>query len=257
MKIATFNANSIRSRLDIVLDWLKQYQPDILCVQETKVVDELFPRDPIEEAGYHVHFKGQKAYNGVALFSRETARNIRCGFDDGGLADESRLIRATIGPITVVNTYIPQGREIDHEMYTYKLEWFKRLRAYFERHFTAEDDLIWMGDINVAAEAIDIHNADRQENHVCYHKDVRAAFSDCRKWGFVDVFRVHHPEAGHYTYYDYRTPNAVKRGMGWRIDYILASTPLANRCKNAYIDLEPRLADRPSDHTFLVADIDL
>jgi exodeoxyribonuclease-3 len=256
MKIATFNANSIRARLDVVVDWLQQHEPDILAIQETKVVDELFPVEAFENAGYHVVFKGQKAYNGVAIASREKATDVRYGLHDGGPADESRLISAKIGPVRMINTYVPQGRELDHEMYQYKLNWFKRLRKHFDKNFSTRMKLVWVGDLNVAREAMDIHNAEKQTNHVCYHVDVRHAFTDTMGWGFEDVFRKHCPEPGQYTFYDYRA-NSLKRGAGWRIDYVLATPSLARRSRTAYIDLEPRKVEKPSDHTFLVAEFDL
>ena len=257
MKIATFNANSIRSRLDVVLAWMHNQEADVLCVQETKVRDSEFPLEPFTDAGYHVVFKGQKAYNGVAIISREPARDIRFGFDDGGPPDETRLARATVGPITFVNTYVPQGRDVDHEMFAYKCEWFSRLREYFNRQFSQNDHVVWLGDINVAREPIDVHNPEQRAGHVCFHDDARNAFEACCNWGFVDVFRKYHPEPGQYTFYDYRTLNAAKREKGWRIDYILTSPSLADRCTDSYIDLEPRLKPKPSDHTFLVAEFDV
>ena len=257
MQIATFNANSIRARIGIVLSWLKKNAPDILCIQETKVVDELFPVSEFEDAGYHVAFRGQKAYNGVAIISKIRATKVLYGFDDGGQADESRLIAAKVGPVNIVNTYVPQGRELDHEMYQYKLAWFRRLRDFFDGHFTPRMRLVWVGDLNVAPEAKDIHNSEQQENHVCFHVDIKKEFENTKSWGFTDVFRKHCADDGQYTYFDYRMRNAVKRGTGWRVDHILATRSLAAKSTDSYIDLKPRLADKPSDHTFLVAEFDL
>jgi exodeoxyribonuclease III len=257
MKIATFNANSIRSRLDTVLAWLSANEPDVLCLQETKVVDGEFPSLPFREAGYNVVFRGEKSYNGVALVSRARPEGVAFGMDDGGQADETRLVYAKVAGVHIVNTYVPQGREINHPMYGYKVQWFQRLKAYFGRHFTPRMKLVWVGDLNVAPEAMDIHNAAEQADHVCYHVDVRKAFADAVEWGFVDVFRKHHPEPGQYSYFDYRTINAVKRNMGWRIDHVLATRPLAAKSAACRIDLAPRLAPKPSDHTFVVAEFDV
>ncbi|MEI6807132.1 MAG: exodeoxyribonuclease III [bacterium] len=257
MKIATFNANSIRSRLEVVINWLKTYNPDVLCIQETKVTDDLFPAAAFLEAGYSVVFKGQKSYNGVCLVSRQPATEVRFGLDDGGQPDESRLVSARVGSVWIVNTYVPQGREIGHEMYGYKLEWFRRLRKHFERHFKPMQKVAWVGDLNVAPEEKDIHNASEQADHVCFHVDVRKAFEEVKNWGFKDVFRKYHPEPGQYTFFDYRTMGAVKRGMGWRVDHILATSSLAAKSTDSYVDLEPRLAAKSSDHTFLVAEFDL
>jgi len=254
MIVATFNVNSIRSRLGIVLDWLAAHQPDALAIQETKTPDGEFPEIRFREAGYHVVYRGEKSYNGVALASRLPPQGVRFGFDDGGPADETRLVSARIGPLVVVNTYVPQGRDIEHEMYRYKLEWLARLRRSFERHFTARQSIVWVGDLNVAPEALDIHNAAQQANHVCYHEDVRRALADTMAWGFVDVFRMHHPEAGQYSFFDYRQRDAVKKKQGWRVDHILATKSLAARSVDSWIDLAPRLTEKPSDHTVVAAD---
>jgi len=257
MKIATFNANSVRARLPIILEWLREHQPDVLCIQETKVRDEDFPAPAFVQAGYNIVFRGEKSYNGVAIASRLKPRTTDFGFDDGGPRDDTRLVYARFGAVHIVNTYVPQGREIDHEMYRYKLEWLARVKAYFGRHFSTRMKVLWLGDLNVAPEAMDIHNAEQQANHVCFHIDVRRAFADTVSWGFVDVLRKHHPESGQYTFFDYPTINAAKRNMGWRIDHMLATPSLAGRCADCWIDLEPRLRPKPSDHTFLVAEFDV
>ncbi|HBA86113.1 MAG TPA: exodeoxyribonuclease III [Verrucomicrobia bacterium] len=257
MKIATFNANSIRSRQDAILQWMAEHRPDVLCVQETKVQDHEFPQDVFTQAGYHVIFKGQKSYNGVALISRQAPEAVSFGLDDGGPADEPRLLAAKIGPVHIVNTYVPQGREMEHELFIYKLEWFRRLRELFGRRFKPTDWVVWVGDLNVAKEPIDVHSPEQYANHVCFHESVRKAFSVCLDWGFVDVFRQFHPEADQYTFFDYRTINAVKRNIGWRLDYILATPALASKAVNCEIDMQPRLAPKASDHTFLSADFNL
>ncbi len=257
MRIATFNANSIRTRLPIILQWLKDNEPDILCIQETKVQDHAFPEAVFTDKGWHVTFRGEKSYNGVAMISRQAPDKILFGINDGEQPDETRFCYAKYGPLHVVNTYVPQGREIDHPMYAYKIAWFKRLKQWFSKHVSPEDLVVWVGDLNVAPEAMDIHNAERQTNHVCFHETVRNTFQDTLQWGFADVFRKFHPEPGQYTFFDYRTPNAAKRAMGWRIDHILATKPLYERAADAFIDLQPRLVEKPSDHTFLCADFDI
>lgn len=256
MRVATFNANSIRTRLNGIIQWLNDQQPDVLCIQETKVQDHQFPVNEIREAGYHSFFRGQKSYNGVAVLSRTPPDYTVAGLDSEP-KDETRLLHVRFGKVNIVNTYVPQGRSIDHEMYHYKLAWFKRLKKYFDENFSPDDMVLWLGDLNVARDYIDIHNAAEQEDHVCFHKSARKAFNDVLDWGFVDIFREKHPEPGEYTFYDYRTIDAVKRKMGWRIDMMLCTPPLASRCTDCFIDLKPRLAARPSDHTYLVADFDL
>jgi exodeoxyribonuclease-3 len=258
LKVATYNANSIRARMSLILDWLDKESPDILCVQETKVQDEDFPAEPIREAGYRAVFKGQKAHAGVAIISRKEPQEVACGIDDGEEPDEARLIRATIDGVSVVNTYVPQGRDPESEHFQYKLRWFERLRAFFGRHYTPDGLLVWMGDLNVAMEPIDVHDPKALEGHVCYRPEVREALQRVGEWGFVDVFRRHHSgESGLYTYYDYRARNSVERGIGGRVAHFGAPEPLAAKSVNSWIDVEPRLAERPSDHTFLVAEFAL
>ena len=258
LKVVTFNANSIRTRLGQVLDWLDRESPDALCVQETKVQDPDFPVEPFREAGYHVVFRGQKSYAGVAIVSREEPQEVAFGLDDGGEPDEARLIRAAIRGIPVVNTYVPQGRSPDSEHFQYKLEWLARLRAFFERHYSPQEPLLWVGDFNVAPEPIDVHNPKRLKNNVDFHPEARAALERLRDWGFVDVFRRHHPdEPGQYTFWDYRVRGAMDRGVGWRVDHIWATDPLARKSIRSWIDVEARRAERPSDHTLLVAEFAL
>lgn len=255
LRVATFNANSIRIRLDLVLSWLDQHDPDILCLQETKVQDKDFPAEPIREAGYYVIFRGQKAYAGVAIISQKEPQEVSFGLDDGGPPDEARLIRAVIADIPVVNTYVPQGRSPDSEHFQYKLEWLARMRTFFKRHYSPQRPLLWLGDLNVAREPIDVHDPQRLKDHVDFHPEARAALEKVRRWGFVDVFRRHHKgEPGQYTYWDYRVAGAMERGLGWRVDQIFATEPLARCSTNAWIDLEARKLERPSDHTFLVAE---
>jgi len=254
MIIATFNANSIRSRLDAVLQWLDQRQPDVLCIQETKVQDADFPVEAITAAGWQVAFRGEKSYNGVAIISRQAPDEVSFGFDDGGPADETRLVRARFGAVSVVNTYVPQGRDIEHEMYRYKIEWLARLRKLFERHYAPADKLLWTGDLNVAPFDIDVYKPETKQKHVCCHADIRKAFADVMDWGLSDVYRKHHPGPGHYSFYDYRQPSSLERNQGWRIDHLMATAPLAQLSRAAQIDLEPRQAPKPSDHTFVWAD---
>jgi len=251
--VATFNVNSIRARLHILLPWLERVSPDIVCLQETKVQDVDFPKAPFEDAGYHVAFRGQKSYNGVAILSKLEPSSVSAGFDDGGPADETRLLIAEIDGVMVINAYVPQGRDVEHEMYRYKLEWFERLRALLESRFSPEQPLVWVGDLNVAPTPIDVHDPKRLLGHVCFNPEVTAALERVTDWGFVDVFRRHVPEAGRYTYYDYRAKNGIENGTGWRIDHIQATGSLAERSIDSWIDLDPRTADRPSDHAPLLA----
>ena len=255
IRVATYNVNSIRSRLHIVLPWLRERSPDVFCLQETKAADGDFPVSAFAAEGYQVIFRGTKQYNGVAVASREKPETVLYGLSDGGPADEDRLIAAVYSGITVVNTYVPQGREKETAPFAYKLEWFRRLRHFLERTSSPAAPLIWCGDLNVAPTEIDVHDAKRLLGHVCFTPEVWDAYAAVRSWGLEDLFRRHHPEEpGRYTFFDYRVPAAVKRGLGWRIDHILATPSLAARCLSCDIDLNPRLAVKPSDHTILTAD---
>lgn len=256
MRVATFNANSIRVRLPVILEWLRKFQPDALAIQETKTPDDSFPVMEIESAGWHVVFRGEKGYNGVALISRVPVSNVRFGLDDEP-RDETRVVSAQMGRVLIVNTYVPQGREITHEMYAYKLKWFARLRKMFDRRLEESIEIVWLGDLNVAAEPLDVHSPELYGRHVCFHEDVRRAFAACRADRFRDVVREKHPGQRLYSFFDYRTPRAVERNIGWRLDYILATPRLATRCTAADVDLKPRLRSPSSDHTFVWADFDM
>jgi exodeoxyribonuclease-3 len=256
MKIASFNVNSIRARLPVVTAWLARSRPDVLALQETKVQDESFPRAAFEELGYSCVFRGQKSYNGVALAARQEMADVRFGLPDEP-RDEARLLQARIGDLILVNTYIPQGYLALSERFQYKLDWFKRLLDYFRTSFRPTDLLLWVGDLNVAPLPIDVYDPEALLGHVCYHPAVREALDEIVRWGFIDVFRMHCQEAGQYTYWDYRMRGAFRRNRGWRLDHILATKPLAEKCTACYIDIEPRLGDRPSDHTPIVAEFDL
>ncbi|MFO7917889.1 MAG: exodeoxyribonuclease III [Anaerolineae bacterium] len=258
-KVATFNANSIRVRLGQILAWMDKESVDVVCVQETKARDADFPQEAIQEAGYHVVFRGQKSYSGVAVISREEPQDVRYGFDqsDEEKRDEPRLIRATIQGIPIANTYVPQGRSPDAPEFQDKLEWFDRLRDLFDRNYSPDEPLLWVGDFNVAPEPIDIHDPDRLKNHVDFHPEARAALERVRAWGFVDLFRLHHPDKVQYTYWDYRTRNALERNIGWRVDHIWGTEPLAEVSEDVWVEEEARKAERPSDHTFVVAEFAL
>jgi exodeoxyribonuclease-3 len=259
LKIGTFNVNSVRARTEIIVNWLAKERPDVLCLQETKTPDADFPVETFANLGYRAFFRGEKSYNGVAMLVKASldVRFPRFGLDDEGPPDESRLVAAEIVGVSIVNTYVPQGRSPDHPMFQYKLAWFSRLRRYFQKEFSPDGPLLWVGDLNVAPEPIDVHDPIRLLGHVGYHPEEHKALTTVKAWGFIDVFRKHEPAPGHYTFWDYRVKDGVRRGKGWRVDHILATPPLAKKSIRAWIDLEPRLAERPSDHTVLVAEFEL
>ena len=257
MKIATWNVNGIRARVEAVLNFLADQEPDVLCLQETKVVDEDFPREPLEQAGYECAFSGEKAYNGVALISGHPIKQVQAGFDEGEPRDAPRLIMGSVNRVPIINTYVPQGRDAASEHFRYKLDWFQRLRSFFDRNFTPRRRLIWVGDLNVAPEERDVYDPKGLKGHPDFHPDARAAMRRVVEWGFVDCFRLHDDRDGQYSFFDYRMPTALKANHGWRVDHIHATRPLARKCTASYIDMAPRLREKPSDHTPLVAEFDL
>ena len=261
-KLATFNANSIRSRIGIVTNWLAAHRPDVLCLQETKAQDQDFPVEAFTSAGWHVSFRGEKSYNGVAIISREELEEVAFGFDDGGNRDDARLVRARLvgerlGGISIINTYVPQGQAVDSPNFEYKLQWFGRIRRLLEKEYSAGGQVAWAGDLNVAPEAKDVYDPKRLAGSVCFHPAEQAALAGVVEWGLVDVFRMHNKEEGQFTFWDYRIPDSVKRNLGWRLDHILATKALAAKSARCYIDKEPRMAEKASDHTFLVAEFDI
>jgi exodeoxyribonuclease III len=255
-KVATFNANSLRARLQIIKEWLAKEQPDVLCLQEIKVQDKDFPVREFEALGYHAVFKGQKSYNGVAMVTRRAAESIRLGLRDEP-DEEARFVSARIDDISLVNVYVPQGVAPGTEKFAYKLQWLKDLLSHLQETYKPSLPLLITGDFNVALEPIDVYDPEGLRGGVGFHPDEQALMREFFAWGLVDVFRKHEPGAGFYTFWDYRIPNGFKRKMGWRIDYILASPSLAAGSRRAWIDVEPRKAEKPSDHTFLAAEFDV
>jgi exodeoxyribonuclease-3 len=255
MKIATYNVNSIRVRLPVVMAWLQKNQPDVLALQETKVQDEDFPAEAFGRLGYSCVCRGQKSYNGVALAARQEMADVHIRWPQEP-RDEARFLQARVGDLIVVNTYVPQGYLAASERFQYKLDWLSRLREYFQIRFRPTDPILWVGDLNVAPLPIDVYDPVALRDHVCYHPQARAALEAVLQWGFTDLFRRHCREAGQYTYWDYRLGPSFPRNRGWRLDHVMATRPLADRCTACYIDTEPRAAAHPSDHTPVVAELD-
>lgn len=253
-KLATFNANSLRARLPVVTRWVAENHPDVLCIQETKVQDKDFPAGAFSELGYNIVYKGEKAYNGVAVATRALieASDVKVGFDDGGSSEEARLIQVRVGDLRILNTYVPQGHEVESPKFAYKLEWYERLRGYISRHFEPGEKVVWTGDLNIAPEDIDVYDPKGLAGHVCFHPEVKRRLNDIMSWGLVDAFRHFHKEPDNYTYFDYRAINAVKRKIGWRIDHMMVTPALLNEAVDCVIDLAPREWEKPSDHTFLI-----
>jgi exodeoxyribonuclease III len=255
LKIASWNVNSVRARLERVLAWLEAERPDVLCLQETKVVDEAFPAEPFEDAGYQGIFHGQKTYNGVAILSRTTPREICRGFDDGDDDLGARFLVAEIDTLWVASAYVPNGREVGSSYFRDKLAWFRRLRGFLEANTLPDQEVALCGDWNVAPEDRDLWNPQERAGDLHCHPDERAALAHLCDWGLADTFRMHHDEAERYSWWDYRQLGFPKN-HGMRIDMILASRPLADRCVAAEIHREARKGKGASDHTVISADFE-
>jgi len=256
-KIATFNVNGIRSREQVVVSWLEQNRPDVLCLQEIKCQDAEFPRGPLREAGYEASVCGQKSFHGVAILSVRKPEEVRYGFGDGGPDTEARLIAAKIDGIWIFNTYVPQGRSPDHPAFQTKLDFFARLKNLFSSQYKPSDPIIWTGDINVAPEEIDVFAPRRMDGKIGFHPMERQALADVVSWGFIDLFRKHHPDVRQFTFWDYRLPQSFNRDLGWRLDHIRATQPIAKASIDCQVDADLRSRPSPSDHTPVWAEIEI
>jgi exodeoxyribonuclease-3 len=252
MKLATWNVNSIRVRLDRVLAWIDQHQPDVLCLQEIKAEEKAFPLAAFQAKGYQVALSAQKTYNGVALLSKQPLADVRTGLRDGEDDTQARLIEGRVGDVWVINVYMPNGQHPTSEKFPYKLRWMERLRIHLHTHFKPTDPLVLTGDFNVAPEDKDVYDPPGWANESIFHPDARKGLESVRAFGFVDVFRKLHPEPGHYSWWDYRA-GAFPKNQGLRIDHIFATPPLAERCTDSSIDIDSRRGDQPSDHAAVLA----
>lgn len=241
------------ARLPLVLRWLEEAQPDVLCLQELKCTNEKFPAEALAQIGYKAEVFGQPTYNGVAIISRHDCADVQRGMHDDEEGAQARLIAATVKGIRIVNVYVPNGQSVGTDKYIFKLKWMLRLRKFFNANYSISEKVLLCGDFNVAPEERDVHDPRLWEGKILFSKRERAALEEIKKWGFTDAFRQHTEEGGHFSWWDYRQ-GAFRRNLGMRIDHIWVSEPLAELCRNAWIDKEPRAWERPSDHTPVVGD---
>ncbi len=246
MKIVTWNVNSIRVRLPKLLSWLEHNQPDIMCLQETKVVDTGFPLADIQAAGYHCEFIGQKSFNGVAILSRSEASNVTKSLPGDDSDQDKRFIAAQIEDIQIINVYVPNGSEVGSEKYQYKLNWYRRLREYLDTAFDPKQPLLICGDFNVAPDDRDVWDVKQWTGKLHFSEPEKQAHQELMAWGLKDALRLHHPDPGIYTWWDYRSMG-FQRGLGLRIDHILITDSLALRCSDVVVDRNERKSERPSD----------
>lgn len=253
MKIATWNVNSLKVRLSQVIDWLNLNQPDVLCLQETKLQDDFFPADALAQAGYHSLYTGQKTYNGVALLSKEIGNDICTALP--GLDDEQkRLIAATYGDVRIICAYIPNGEHVDSGKYTYKLAWLAQLNHFLQQERARFGKVAILGDFNIAPEDRDVYDPDAWQGQVLCSELERQAFRGLLDTGFVDSFCLFEQPEKIYTWWDYRMM-AFRRNRGLRIDHILLSHELADSCTAWQVDKAPRKLERPSDHAPVLVEL--
>ncbi len=262
MQIATWNVNSIRTRLKAVLTWLQDTPGiDLLCLQETKVTDDKFPHDEFQAIGYHSALYGQKTYNGVALISRQPLQEITYGFAPvmgadqvGDLDDHKRLISGVLDGIRIINVYIPNGESVVSPKYEYKLKWLQLLKRYLSILLQPEDaQIVICGDFNIAPEERDIHDPQKAGQIMATDQE-RQILREIADLGLHDAFRQFTPDPGYYSWWDYRA-GSFPRNKGWRIDHHYISTALVDRACSCVIDVEPRGWEKPSDHTPVILEL--
>jgi exodeoxyribonuclease-3 len=251
LTVATWNINSIRMRMTRLLAWLERRQPAVVCLQEIKVTTEDFPAEPLQALGYHCLVHGQKTYNGVAILSLLPVADVVHSLPGDLPGAESRFLAATIGGTRIINIYAPNGQAVGTDKYAGKLDWYRRLRESLDR-LAPQNDVLLCGDFNVAPEDKDVWDPEQWRGEILFSDPEKAALRNVVAWGFIDSLRALHPEGGIYTWWDYRA-GAFHRGWGMRIDHILVSSSLAQRCIAVEVDREERKGEKPSDHAPVIA----
>jgi exodeoxyribonuclease-3 len=253
MKIATWNVNSLNVRLPHLLDWLGEQNPDVLCLQETKLEDGRFPREEIEAAGYRAAFSGQKTYNGVALLARQDISDVQCGnphFPD----EQKRLIAGTVGDTRVICAYVPNGQAVGSDKYRYKLDWLAALLPWLRQELEAHPRLVLAGDFNIAPDDRDVHDPVAWSGQILCSDAERSAWREILALGLQDSFRLFDQAEKTFSWWDYRMLG-FQKNLGLRIDHVLLSAALAQGCRQSAIDRAPRKRERPSDHAPAYTDI--
>ena len=247
MLIGTWNVNSIRARWERLLGVLKRHEPDVLCLQETKVEDKDFPAAGIREAGYEAAFHGQKSYNGVAILTKKKAAGVAVGLADEEDDSQARLIAATAGNIRVVNVYVPNGQEVGSEKFAFKLRWYERLRSYIAQEMKDHPQVLLCGDFNVAPEDLDVHDPEKWKGKLHCSAEERKAYQGLLSIGLLDSLRLLEPQAKVFSWWDYRALSFQKNN-GLRIDHVLVSPALAKHCVGTLTDRAERKGAGASDH---------
>ncbi len=253
MKLATWNVNSLKVRLPHLLDWAARARPDVICLQETKIEDPKFPLMELQAAGFHAAYSGQKSYNGVAILSRTPLEEIEAGVP-GLVDDQRRVISGSVGDTRVVSVYCPNGQAVGTDKYEYKLRWYAAVRGWLKEELKRYPRLAVAGDFNVAPEDRDVYDPKIWEGRVLCSEPERAAFRALLELGFADAFRLFEQPERVFSWWDYRMM-AFRRNWGLRIDHVLLSGELAQRCDRCTIDSSPRKLEQPSDHAPVLAEL--
>ncbi len=248
MKVATWNVNSIKVRLPLLLSWLDDAAPDVLCLQEIKCLAADFPMMEIRGHGYHAEIVGQKSYNGVAILSKEPARDVVTSLPGDGADGQARYLEATFGEVRVASLYLPNGNPVDTEKFTYKLAWLARLGTHAGNLLKTERPFVLAGDYNVIPEPEDVYDPLAWRNDALFRTETRRSFRRLVNLGLTDAFRALHAEPHRYSFWDYQA-GRWQRDEGLRIDHLLLSPQAADRLTVADIDKTPRGKDKASDHT--------
>ena len=262
MLVATWNVNSIRSRIDHVKDWLIANDVDILCLQETKTEDQFFPLEVFSKLGYEVCISGQKSYNGVAIISKFPINDIKIGFDQvisnhrdlSILNQQKRIISAEINDIRIINVYVPNGSSINSDKFIYKKKWIECLQVYLKEIGSNNIPICLLGDFNIAPEDKDIHTPSNYKESIMASSKERELLKDVLNGKLEDVFRIFEPGDKNWSWWDYRH-SAWERDKGWRIDHIYLTADILSCANSCWIDKEPRSKDKPSDHAPVIVDI--
>ena len=247
MRVATWNVNSIRARLPRLIAWLEAQEPDVVCLQETKCVDDEFPWDALSELGYEAVHHGQKTYNGVAILSKTPIEDAFRGFPDDAEDEQRRVIGGTIGGIQFLDLYVVNGEKVGSEKYERKLIWLERLVDFLASYYDLGTPLVVLGDFNITRDDRDVYDPERFRDKILCSGPEREFLDAILDLGFVDLVREHYPQGGLYTWFDFRT-RGFERGQGLRIDHVLATPPAARACVEVEVDLTERGQEKPSDH---------
>jgi len=255
MQIATWNVNSVRARLPRLLAWLEEHSPDIVCLQELKCIDEQFPAEPIEDLGYNIETFGQKTYNGVAILSKDPIEDPIKGLPDDDPRAGARVLGCFTGGVQVLNLYVINGRQVGHEYFDLKLRWMGQVCELIEARFDLDELFVCTGDFNVTFDDRDVYDPEGWREKIHCSTPEREALAKFTDLGLTDAFRQFEEDAGHYTWWDFRT-RGFDRGAGLRIDHFLVSEAVTECAVDCHVDLDARGGEKPSDHAPLVLTLD-